>query len=207
MIKLANQNELPHWHHLKSTNGIKAGPPDKKRQWQCVHLIHRLRNIREEAVNGLSCLCLNQMLCFVWANRCSQGHKDTYWSEELWSGDGGTVTVEFNPTAQIKIANLHRRNLQETSEQEIISAPKWLSATDRHDYAFTVCLWKPQIIWSNFLNHKCKVHLEFLTSQTCCSKRLTLCSCSHKMFSGFRSRWAIPTRAQTSHALVVWYSG
>lgn len=65
---------------------------------------------------------------------------DTYWSEELWSGDGGTVTVEFNPTAQIKIANLHRRNLQETSEQEITSAPKWLPATDRHDYAFTVCL-------------------------------------------------------------------
>lgn len=42
---------------------------------------------------------LNQMTYFVWANRCSQGHKDTYWSEELWSGDGGTVTVEFDPTA------------------------------------------------------------------------------------------------------------
>jgi len=82
------------------------------------------------------CLSTKCFILFV-RIKCSQGHKDTYWSEELWSGDGGTVTVEFNPTAQIKIANLHRRNLQETSD---FSSKKRLSAIDRHDYIFTVCL-------------------------------------------------------------------
>lgn len=63
MIKSANQNELPYWHLSTSTNCIKAGPPDKKRHWQCVYLIHRLQNNRETAVNSLSCLFLRQ-LCY-----------------------------------------------------------------------------------------------------------------------------------------------
>lgn len=64
IIKSANQNELPYWHHSTSTNCIKAGPPDKKRHWPCVYLIHRLQNNRETAINSLSCLLLsNAILC------------------------------------------------------------------------------------------------------------------------------------------------
>lgn len=88
-------------------------------------------------------VCFSTKYNILFGRICLQGPKDTYWSEELWSGDGWTVTVEFNSTAQIEIANLHRRNLQETCEQEIrskSSAQKWQSAIDRHDRVFTVCL-------------------------------------------------------------------
>lgn len=88
------------------------------------------------------CFSTKSDILFGWI--CLQGHKDTYWSEELWSGDGWTVTVEFNSAAQIEIANLHRRNLQETREQEIrskSSAQKRQSAIDGHDRrVFTVSL-------------------------------------------------------------------
>jgi len=196
MIILANQNELHHWHHPKSTNGIKAGPPDKKRQWQCVHLIRKLRNIREEALNGLSCLSLNQMLHFVCANQVVTKTLTGVRSSGVEMGELSLLSLIPLPRSKSQIFT------GEICKKQVTSAQK-------NDYpqltGMTTCLqsaWKPQIIWSNFLNHKCSA-----SCQTCRRKRLTLCSFSHKMFSGFRSLWAIPTRSEASHALVVWYSG
>lgn len=94
----------------------------------------------------------------------NKGH--TYWSEELWSGDGWTVTVEFNSTAQIKIADLHRWNLQNAHKRENQTwtfAQKWWNTICRHaSCVFTLWLetLKPQTLLLSRLNHECKVYFE-----------------------------------------------
>ena len=45
------------------------------------------------------------------------GH--TYWSSQLWCGYGGAGVVQFHPTAQVKVTDLHWRHLRRRAGSKV----------------------------------------------------------------------------------------
>lgn len=88
-----------------------------------------------------------------------------YRCEQLRGGNGGAVPVEFDATAQVKVADLHRGDLGRVARGSVGSGPTlWGKESHPHPQA-----------------------------------PLTWLGCSQRMFSGFRSLWAIPARRTRNH--------
>lgn len=203
-LKQANQNKVHQWHHPKPTNSIEAVTPDKQRHWKCTSYPYAQQ---KQASNRLSPLNVTFGLLLTFCCQCLK-IKNKARTKVTLTGVRSSG-VEMGELSLLSLIPLPRSKSQiftgeiykKRTENQTRTSQKWLTAICRHAF-WMFTLWletlKPQTFLSSHLNHKCKMYFEcdYTGKQML---KLTLSSYSHKMFSGFRSRWAIPAHKWKSH--------